>query len=103
MCDTATCQCKLSPYGHIKTKAACDETCKPGPNWMCDHVKGRCVLHPAGCIPTHALCSEVCFGNVTAQKRKHSNNDSNTALTGAAGSGERERGAVNIVNKTAVK
>ena len=72
---------------------------------MCDHVKGRCVLHPAGCIPTHALCSEVCFGNVTAQKRKHSNNDSNTALTGAAAtsSGERERVAVNIVNKTAVK
>ena len=73
---------------------------------MCDHAKGRCVLHPAGCIPTHALCSEVCpFGNVTAQKRKHSNNDSNPALTGAAAtsSGERERGAVNIANKTAVK
>ncbi len=48
---------------------------------MCDHAKERCVLHPAGCIPTYALCTEGCtFGNVTAQKRKHSNNNSNTAL-----------------------
>ena len=71
---------------------------------MCDHAKHMCVLHPAGCIPTHALCTEGCtFGNVTAQKRKHSTNNSNTALTGAAAtsSGERERVAVNIVNKAA--